>query len=202
MNTTPRLGRRPGNAAFTLTEIMVVMNIFMLVILGMVTANIFGLRAVEYVKPKLGASEDSRRAINLLTAEIRSASLIRIGQGDSGSFTEVGRDTSQQGSAIQIYPTTNTIGWVRYYLDAADKKLKRVSDATDTPVVIASSISNSLVFSSENFAGAVLTNNRNNRVIGLLLQFYQIQYPVTPIGPGNYFDYYQLHTRITRRSLF
>ena len=48
---------------------------------------------------------------------------------------------------------------------------------------------------------SVLTNNENNRVIGLTLQFYQIQYPVIRIGPGELYDFYQLRTKITRRTL-
>ena len=53
----------------------------------------------------------------------------------------------------------------------------------------------------EDFAGNILTNNQNNRIIGLKLEFYQIQYPKMPVGPGQYYDYYQLHTRITRRTI-
>jgi hypothetical protein len=67
--------------------------------------------------------------------------------------------------------------------------------------VVANSISNAIVFRAENHLGQILTNNQNNRVISLELQFYQIAYPVVNIGPGQLFDYYQLRTRITRRAL-
>jgi hypothetical protein len=66
---------------------------------------------------------------------------------------------------------------------------------------VAHAISNQIVFTAEDYAGRILTNNENNRVIGLSLQFYQLQYPAIPIGPGNHFDYYQLRTKITRRAL-
>ena len=67
--------------------------------------------------------------------------------------------------------------------------------------VVAEYITNSVVFTLEDFRGTNLTSSQNNRVIGLKMQFYQIQFPVTMIGPGNYYDYYQLQTKITRRTL-
>jgi hypothetical protein len=57
------------------------------------------------------------------------------------------------------------------------------------------------VFAAEDHLGNVLTNSQNNRVIGLRLQFYQIAFPVVAVGPGNYYDFYQLRTRVTRRML-
>jgi hypothetical protein len=67
--------------------------------------------------------------------------------------------------------------------------------------VVANAITNSMVFTSEDFSGTVISNNLNNRVIGLSLQFYQLQYPKVTIGPGSYYDFYQLRTKITRRAL-
>ena len=195
-----RAGRDRG-AGFTLAELLVVMSLFVLVILGMVTANIYGLQALEYVKPKLGASEDARHALNLLLLEVRQGTLVRIGQGDSSSFTEVAVNQPQRGGAIQIYPTTNMGTWVRYYIDTSASKLNRITNGAVAPTVIACYVSNSMVFTAEDFRGNILTNNQNNRVIELLLQFYQIEYPVTPVGPGQFFDYYQLRTRVTRRAL-
>jgi hypothetical protein len=58
-----------------------------------------------------------------------------------------------------------------------------------------------MVFTSEDFAGNVLNNNLNNRVIGVTLQFYQLEAPPVLIGPGSLYDFYQLRTKITRRAL-
>ena len=57
-----------------------------------------------------------------------------------------------------------------------------------------------MVFSSEDYTGAVLRSNINNRVISLTLQFYQLQYPTVSIGPGQLYDFYQLRTKITPRA--
>jgi hypothetical protein len=58
-----------------------------------------------------------------------------------------------------------------------------------------------MVFTAEDYAGNVQLNNFNNRVIGVTLQFFQLQTPTVPIGPGCLYDFYQLRTKITRRAL-
>jgi len=84
---------------------------------------------------------------------------------------------------------------------ASDKRLKRTTNGVSSVYVVANAISNQVVFTAENHLGQVLSNNYNNRVIGLTLQFYQLQYPVVAVGPGNYYDWYQLQCRVTKRTL-
>lgn len=187
--------------AFTLVEQMVTMAIVAFLAAALVGTHLFGLRMFQLTKAKLGASDEARAAISKLVEEIRSGKTLRIGSGNISSFTEVGVNSPQRGNAIQIYPTTNINSFVRYYWDATDRKLKRTTDGASSIHVVASSVSNELIFTSEDCRGAVLTNNENNRVIGLTLQFYQLHYPVVSIGPGNYYDFYQLRTKITRRTL-
>jgi len=188
--------------AFTLVETMVTMAIFMLVISGILTSYMYGLRMFELTKPKLNASDDARATINKLVNEIRSANIIRIGNGNVSSFTPVGVNSTQAGSAIQIYPTSDTNSFVRYFWDSSMKQLKRTDTGAPGVVsVLAQNVTNQSVFTAEDFMGNTVTNNVNNRVIGLTLQFSQIQYPVMSVGPGNYYDFYQLRTKITRRTL-
>jgi hypothetical protein len=177
------------------------MALMMLVMAGVLSLHLFGLRMFQLTKAKLGASDGARKALDRLSVEVRAAKLVKIGMGDLTTFTEAADTTEQQGNAIQIYPTLETSQFVRYYLDSADQKLKRVTSGALEATVIAEGITNSVVFTSEDYSGTVLTDNDNNRVIGLTLQFYQIAYPVVNIGPGNYFDFYQLRGRITRRAL-
>ena len=188
--------------ALTLVELQISLAIFVIVLFGAVVSQLYGLRMYEIVKPKLGASDEARAAVSKLIDEIRSASSIKIGDGSLSSFTEVAPNSSQIGSAIQIFPDTNTNNFIRYYWDSADNKLKRTTNGAAAMYVVANSISNQLVFTSEDYTGQPLTNNANNRVIGLTLQFYQLEYPAVSIGPGSYYDYYQLRTKITRRTLF
>lgn len=192
---------RARQRAFTLTEIMVTMGILMLVMAAVMYAHLAGLKMYGYTKAKLGASEMARSAINNLVAEIRTAKRVQVGNGDLSSFAFVADGQEQKGTALQIYPSLDTNVWIRYYLDDS-AKLLRTTNGTTAREIVAEFITNKVVFAAEDASGAVLTNNVNNRVISLTLQFYQIQYPVTPIGtPGAYFDFYQLRTKVTRRAL-
>ena len=190
-----------GSGGFTLPEILVSMAILLIIVGIALSCQMYGLRMFEFVKPKLGASDDARRTVGRLVEQIRSANIIRVGNGTFTNFTEIAPNFPQQGNAIQVYPTTNMSQYVRYYRDPADQKLKVMTNGASAPVVLAHSVSNQVVFSSEDFSGHTLTNNQNNRVIGVALSFFQIHYPTTPIGPGNFYDRYDLRTKITRRLL-
>ncbi|HVK58779.1 MAG TPA: prepilin-type N-terminal cleavage/methylation domain-containing protein, partial [Candidatus Kapabacteria bacterium] len=186
--------------AFTFTELLVVVALLSVVMAGVVPAHLTGMRMVEITKAKLGANDEARASISLLIEEVRTAKRVKIGSGTANNFSEVAPNGPQQGSAAQIYPTLDTTQFIRYYYDQNTRQLMRTtSDGTATTV--AHSITNDIVFTAENFSGTVLTNNENNRVIGVTLQFYQIQYPIIRIGPGEFYDFYQLRTKITRRAL-
>ena len=187
--------------ACTLPEFTVTMAVVLLVMTVVLSCHLFGMRLFEISKAKLGASGEARAAISKLISEVRSAKLLRIGDGSLTNFQEVPVDTLQSGSAIQIYPTTETNNFVRYYWDSVQRKLKRTTNGATFVSVVANSISNQLVFTAEDYRGTVLTNNENNRVIGLTLQFYQLQFPTVEIGPGGLYDFYPLRTKITRRTL-
>ena len=193
--------RLRSRQAFTLAEIQVSMAIIMLVIGGVISSHIFGLKLNEMTRAKLSASDAARNTLGKLTGDIRSAKTIQIGSGTYSAFNPVSFGNTQQGSALRIFPTTNTNSFIVYYLDSSDAKLKRASTTATTPVIIAEYLTNSIIFSSESYDGTVLTDNQNNRVIGINLRFYQIRYPITTIGNGGYFDYYQVSTKITRRML-
>jgi hypothetical protein len=187
--------------AFTLVELQVSMAVIMLVIGGVISSHVFGLKLNEATRAKVSASDAARNAIGRLVSDVRSAKIIQVGNGSFAAFVPVADGSLQRGSAIRIYPSTNASSYIVYFRDSADSCLKRAETSATTPKKIAEFLTNSIVFSSENFGGTVLTDNENNRVIGVDLQFYQIRYPVTTVGPGGYFDYYQVKTKITRRAL-
>lgn len=186
--------------AFTLVELMVAMTVFSMAVAGLLTAHLMGLKIFEITKAKLGANQEARESLSQIITDVRSAKIARVGNGNQTSFTEASMGELQQGNALRIFLSTNTNSFIQYYRND-ENKLMRMTSSSNPPTVMAHSISNNLVFTSEDFQGNILTNNQNNRVIGLLLQFYQVQYPVIQIGPGNLYDFYQLRTRVTRRTL-
>ena len=196
-----RVGRR-SLSAYTLTEIMVTMAIIVMVMAAVISSHLLGLRLFELTKSKLGASDEARRAVASMISEIRSAKNVRVGNGNPGSFTAAGVNTPHLGNAIQVFPSTNTDYWVTYFWDSSDQKLKRAPSNVATATVIASSISNNnqAVFCAEDFRGNTLTNDFKDYVVGVNLQFYQLQFPSVSVGPGKLYDYYQLQTRVTPRA--
>lgn len=192
--------RAQATSAFTLAEIQISMAIIMLVIGGVISSHVFGLKLNEATRAKLSASDAARNTLNRLVGDIRSAKTIQVGSGSFSAFSPVSDGSSQQGSALRLYPSTNTNSFVVYYLDS-DSKLKKASTTATTPITVAEYLTNTVVFTSENHNGTILTDNQNNRVIGVALQFYQIRYPITTIGSNGYFDYYQVRTKVTRRAL-
>jgi hypothetical protein len=60
--------------------------------------------------------------------------------------------------------------------------------------VVANFVTNLIPFRAENYLGQVLTNNQNNRVIRMNLEFYQWEFPEE-------YDYYGLQTKVTRRAI-
>lgn len=196
-----RRERRLDLRAFTLAEIQVSMAVIMLVIGGVISSHVFGLKLNESTRARLSASDAARNAIGRLVVDVRSAKSIQVGNGTYAAFAPVADGSTQRGSAIRIYPTTNTNSFVVYYRDSSDSCLKRAETAAPSPKKIAEFLTNSILFTSENFKGQPLTDNEDNRVIGVDLQFYQIRYPITTVGPGGFFDYYQVQTKITRRVL-
>jgi Tfp pilus assembly protein PilW len=186
--------------AFTFAELMVTMAIGMMSLAAAITGHLIGIRMFQYTSTKLGGNDNARQAIAKLTQDIRSAKLIKIGTGDASSFTACDSQSIQQGNAVQVYPTTATNNYVRYFR-GGDDRLRRVVSGGGETVVLANYITNSIVFTAEDYKGNVATNADNNRVIGLTMQFYQIEYPIVKVGPNQLYDFYQVSTRITRRTL-
>jgi hypothetical protein len=181
--------------AFSLTEFSVAMTIFFFVTAGMLTSYIFGLKMHQLTTAKLGATGEARKAIAFMVDEIRSANRVRIGTGTTTSFAEIGDESPQSGGAVQIHATTNLSHWTRYFRDASTDSIRRITDSNSVPIVLVNNITNEIVFASEDFRGTVLTNRRNNRVVGVDLAFSQVPYA------GEFSDYYRLRFKVTRRRL-
>jgi hypothetical protein len=197
--------RSQATGAFTLTEVMVASAIFTLAIAGVIACNMFGMQLFELSKAKMGASDDARQAISMMVSEIRSCDFVRVGGFDGTAFVEASTNSPQQGNAVQVEPDradTNTYIWYYWATNAGgDKSLNRRVQNSSRIMIIASSVSNQVVFTSEHYDGTIQTNSFDNRVINMKLQFYQLLNSNITIGPGGLFDYYQLNTKITKRRL-
>jgi len=194
---------RLSGAAFTLPEFLVAAALMVLVVGAAMGAYIYGLRMLQFTKPKLGASDQARTAISLLTEDVRSAHLIKLGTRTSGgAFVPLPWPSAQISSAIRIQPTVSTNKYVIYFWDGSDPAnpaLKRTTNTT-SGVVIADAVTNGMVFTAEDSRGNAYTNPHAGMVIGMTLRFNQIQFPRVAVGPGNYYDFYQLRAKINKRA--
>ncbi len=197
----PLASDRRRQIAFTITEMMISMALMTMVLGGVIYSHIMGGRLMEMTMAKLGANDSARKAFGKLQDEIRAAKTIKVGDGDATTFVAATNGSALQGRALQIYPGTNTSWWIRYFYITNTSELRRITASNSTPQLIASYVTNAVLFAKEDYLGNTLTTDTGNCAINVRLQFYQLSYPMTRIGTNNFFDYYQLQTRITRRAL-
>jgi hypothetical protein len=190
-----------ARSAFTLAEIMTAMGLFSLVVIGVVYSQLFGMRLFNITSTRVAASDNARKVLNRVRDDIRSGKLLYVGNGSSAGFTNIALNGLRQGNALQICPTTDTNVFIRYYLDAATQTLRRTTSGTGQVQVLAPYLTNQTVFIAEDFGGHTLTNDQNNRVIKMVLDFYQWEFPAAQVGVGAFYDSYHLQTRITRRTI-
>lgn len=193
---------RFGLRAMTLPEVMLTMAIFTLCLAAFLTLHIFSIRMNHITAVKLGASDQARNVVSKLMTDIRHSGDVKVGQGTATTFVEPGTNQLLRGNAVMIYPNkTNTNVWIRYYWDASDLTVKRVTHDDPIPEILVQEITNQYVFSVENYTGQILTNSNDKRVVGVTLQYSKLVFPNASIGGDSLFDFYRIHTRIARRTI-
>jgi hypothetical protein len=200
-NAGPSRSPRASQWAFTLAEIMTAMGLFSLVVIGVVYAQLVGMRMFTITSTRLSASDSARKVLNRVRDDVHSGKILNVGNGDSTHFTNITLNGLRQGNALQIHPTTDTNVFIRYFLDPASQCLMRTASGTGQVEVLAPYLTNRIAFYAEDCTGHTLTNDSNNRVVKLVLEFYQWEFPVAQVGSGAFYDYYHLQTRVTRRAI-
>ena len=186
--------RRGG---FTLPEILIALTVFLLLLAGVLSANVFGLRMFQVNSTKLNATEWSRTTFGKITEEVHACTSVQVGNMTNGTFAGLLDGETQSGSGLLIYPSANPASFTIYFVNADDQTFRRTvgqPSGTNT-VILADSITNTLAFSAQDFSGTILTSAANNRVIHVLLEFYQPERFMLDA------DYYKLETSVTRRAL-
>ena len=209
--------KRARTAGFTLVEIYIVSAIFLVLVGAMIALQIFGLQVYTLAATKLTATASGRKSLNEIRDAVREAKDVDVGLYASGSttFNGIGNGTNQIGNALLIFTNNDNATGKLYFMDQASSSLLCVTltggaysangyTYVGTPVGLATNIpfvTNYFVFDQEDYLGNIQTNNVNNRVIHMTLQFSQWEYPVAGVGNGAMYDYYELHTKVTRRAI-
>ena len=118
--------RRKTQLAFTITEIMVASAIFSLAVAGAICAQLSGLQMSNIVGAKLTAAAAARLAAGEVRNDVRAAKLLYVGYGNSTFFSNAPAGSARMGDALQIYPTTDTNTYIRYFLDPDTQTLRRM----------------------------------------------------------------------------
>jgi hypothetical protein len=152
---------------------------------------------------KLTATQWSRNVFGRMANEIHACNAMSIGNLTNGVFEGLLEGEPQQGNCLLIYPTADTNSYILYFLntDQTFHRLIQQTNATLIPqtnsLILAYSVTNSMIFSAQDFSGNLLTNVSTAQGDGLVhikLEIYQPQrYLVAP-------DYYKLETSVTRRA--
>jgi prepilin-type N-terminal cleavage/methylation domain-containing protein len=195
VRTTAPHGRR----GFTLPELMVTLAIFSMVVLAVVSINLFGMRMIELTEPKMLADAEAQRMFNIFMEDVRNADTVEVLDGGT---------PTNQGNILQLalgFPTDTKR--IRYELDLLSGELLRTAyweGGTGEPEefrLIASGVSAAAgIFSKEDHLGRLLTNDMKRFVVGMRLQFSQLHPTTYPVEEGQRFEEYQLRTKVAFRS--
>ena len=193
--------RRAGHSAFTVPEYLVTMAVTVIVVGMVLQGYILGARMHVLASTKLNASDQARHVLAEVTHNIRTATSFKIGTGSLSAFSATGVNEQRKGNAIEIYPTSDTNFFIRYFLDTTDNSLKRFTNGSTTVSVLASCLTNRVVFTAEDPWGNVTTNERPAEIVGVMLQFDQ------PLHLGNAAatnklatDFYQVRAKVNKRT--
>ena len=186
-------------AGFTLLEILMATAIFGLVIGGMIYSHVIGGRLYQLTLAKLGGTDEARRALGWIEMDVRAARLLDIGSGSAASFAPALSGAVQRGNALQLSFTTNSASYVRYFVDAPTGTLYRQLSSEARPRALAQHLTDPQIFLGEDYVATPQTGENDATVVRVLLTFSQLTYPRVNVGATNFFESFQIQTRITRR---
>jgi len=189
-----------SRCGFTLVEVMVAAGIFVIVVGSMVAVQIYGLRVYTLSASKVIATTNGRETLTDIRDRIRSCQLVYVGFYTNGTFSSISNGLSQIGNALEIFPSTNAspASATFFYMDPSSNVVNIVTNGVVSQE--AQYMTNYYCFDAENYQQNIVSNYVNNPVIGITLLFAQWEFPGGTIGSANAYDYFRLHTRVSRRA--
>lgn len=201
----PALNGRKARG-FTLPEMMVTLAIFSIVVLGVVSVNLFGMRMIELTEPKMLADAEARRFLDEFVRDVREARNVILMNGTT---------PSSEGDLLQLEyraASDDLTTYITYELDAAFQELIRYEtdeNGVSSPArLVASGIANTGIFRRE-ISGALgdLTSNQvplanldsGRSVIALQLVYSRLHPTHYEVGPHQRFKSFTLRTKVAYR---
>jgi prepilin-type N-terminal cleavage/methylation domain-containing protein len=186
--------------AFTLTEMMITLAIFSLVVIAMVSLQIFGFKINSLTQHKLSSTKDSLNVLDQIRNQIRGATnevLIGNFNPSNNKFTAIANNSVAIGNAVQI--SNNPTSLVTFYLNMNTSNLYELSTINNQLMTLAHSLVNSQPFRAEDYQGNnILVGSSGHCTIKMTLQFSNLVYSI----PTPTYDTYRLESRATPREQF
>ncbi len=183
-----------------MTGLLISASILVVVVGGVIATQIFGLKTFQIVSARQGVGPTTQIALRQIGAEIRGAKSVLLGNGTVTTFTQLTTTALQQANSLEIHTTGDASVYIRYYTDSKDNTLKRIESGRTLPTVVASYLKSLTVFTAEDSQGNVLSEYRNNQVLGISLDFTQLEGCTTKVGTGNQFVSFPYRAKISYRN--
>lgn len=179
------------------------------VMAGLFAVHLMGLREVQLLESKAGASDSARRNIGQLRNDIYGAKGWQIGSWNGTSFTGFTNGAYQQGNALIIYPliiTSNQIvdasRYLLYYFDSSqvsnrNGRLWFLNSSNGVNYVCVSNLIDPLFFTCEFYNGNTQQNSTYKGVVHATFQYSQFQFPLTKVGSNALYSNYRIDVRAT-----
>ena len=135
--------------------------VFLLMVAGIIAANLFGLRMFQINETKLNVTTWSRQTVEQITTEIHGCNTVSVGNITNGVFEGLLEWGDAAGQRLLIYPTTNTNNFTIYFVDPSDETFRRTvsQPRAPTPSSWPIRLPTPWYLAAQDFSGNVLTNN-------------------------------------------
>ena len=139
---TQAVPRPAGKDGFTLVEMMITAAIFSVVVLAVITLQLFAMRVYTLGATMLSATASGRQTMNDIRDHIRAGKIVMVGTynpTNGAFFVQVPLGSLQEGNALEIqYTNSADTNYLIYYQDQAATNIYSFSNsvATATSIVI------------------------------------------------------------------
>jgi hypothetical protein len=186
--------------AFTLTELMITMAIFTLVVIAMVSLQIFGFKINSLTSNKLRSTASTLKVLDQMRNLVLGATnAVSVGNIDTSNnkFIAIAINSTAIGNALQI--SNNSTSYTTFYLNTNHILYELGSATNSTPVPLASAVYNPNPFQIENYLGSnILVGSSGHYTVKITLQYSNWLYAI----PSQVYDAYRLESRATPRAQF
>ncbi|MGA9777944.1 MAG: prepilin-type N-terminal cleavage/methylation domain-containing protein [Verrucomicrobiia bacterium] len=184
-----------GVRAFTLTEMMVTMAVFALVVIAMVSLQIFGFKINSLTSNKQVSTANSLKVLDQIQNRIRGTpNPVFIGNFNTSNnkFTAIANGQSSIGNAVLV--SNGAASVFTFYLNTNTHILYERGSVTNA---LAHDVTNSQPFQTEDcFGNLFIVGSSGHYTVKMTLQYSNWLYSI----PTNVYDTYRLEARATPRS--